>query len=310
MTVTFSEVVAVTGTPHLALTIGALTRQADYQSGPPSTALVFRYTVADTDEAPDGVTIAANALKLNSGSIKRNNAHIDADLTHEAHQDPMYYKRVDGITPVLWTAAVHGHPPRADLQRSDLAVFADAGQRLCGEGEQRDTRCSRRSAQQPCRHPHPRFGRDANRPGDSELHRGNSSHPGRGGQSGVAALTDQAVTTSAPYVSSLEISSMPVALHTYAGREVIELTVTFSESVTVTGTPHILLSFDSTGSYESAAPYVSGSGTPVLVFRYAVAEGVARLTCGCPPPPRVRRPDGRRRSPRRVEHRSRCAVHA
>ena len=90
VTVTFSEVVAVTGTPQIGLTIGSTTRQADYQSGPPSTDLVFHYTVAATDEAPDGVTIAANALKLNGGSIKRNNADVDADPAHAAHRDPRH----------------------------------------------------------------------------------------------------------------------------------------------------------------------------------------------------------------------------
>ena len=52
VTVTFSEVVAVTGTPQIDLTIGSTTRQADYQSGPPSTDLVFRYTVAEPTKPP------------------------------------------------------------------------------------------------------------------------------------------------------------------------------------------------------------------------------------------------------------------
>ena len=111
VTVTFSEAVAVTGTPQIALTLGSQTRQADYQSGSLSTELVFQYTVAETDEAPDGVRIPANALKPNDGSIKKNNADIDADLAHEAHRDPRWKKRVDGIKPLLWTAAVHGDRP-------------------------------------------------------------------------------------------------------------------------------------------------------------------------------------------------------
>ena len=85
------------------------------------------------------------------------------------------------------------------------------------------------------------------------------------------------MTTSAPYVSSLEISSEPAALDTYAGGEEIEIEVTFSESVTVTGTPQLFLTFDSTGPYERAAHYETGSGTPVLVFRYSVAEGFDRF---------------------------------
>ena len=242
VTVTFSEVVAVTGTPQIALTIGSMTRHADYQSGPPSTDLVFHYTVADTDEAPDGVTIDANALKPNGGSIKRNNADIDADLAHEAHYDPMYEKEVDGITPVLWTAAVHG--ARLVLTYSDTiwlysrtpasayTVMVNNAVREVSDVaiSDRAVTLSLASAVTPTDQVTVSYTVET-RPIQDRA--GNI----------VAALTDHAVTTSAPSVSSLAISSAPAARQTYAGGEVIELTVTFSESVTVTGTPQLLLSF-------------------------------------------------------------------
>ncbi len=276
VTVTFSEVVAVTGTPQIDLPIESMTRQADYQSGPPSTDLVFRYTVVDTDEDTDGLRINANALKLNGGSIKKNNADIDADLTHEEHSD-QWIRAVDGITPVLWTAAAHGallvltyseaiwlysRTPAGDYE---VMVNNTARGVSAVSISDRAVTLTLASAVTPTDQVTVSY-TVGTRPIQDKA--GNA----------VAALTDQTVTTSAPYVSSLEISSMPAALHTYAGGEVIELTVTFSESVTITGTPQILLSFDSTGSYERAAPHVSGSGTPVLVFRYAVAEGIDRFT--------------------------------
>ena len=279
VTVTFSEEVAVTGMPQIDLPIESMTRQADYQSGPPSTELVFRYTVTETDEDTDGLTINANALKLNGGSIKRNNTDIDADLAHEAHQDH-YIRRVDGITPVLWTAAVHGAHlvltysetiwPYSGIRvshSSDYEVMVNNVRR-----DVSDVAISGRAVTLTLA--------SAVTPTDQVTlsYTVRTSGPIRDeGGNIVAALTDQVVTTSAPYVSSLEISSEPAALDTYAGGEEIEIEVTFSESVTVTGTPHLFLTFDSTGSYERAAHYETGSGTPVLVFRYSVAEGFDRF---------------------------------
>ena len=68
-TVTFNRAVDVTGTPQLALTVGANTRQANYATGHGSTALGFRYTVVQADADTDGISIGATALALNSGTI-------------------------------------------------------------------------------------------------------------------------------------------------------------------------------------------------------------------------------------------------
>ncbi len=275
VTVTFSEVVAVTGTPQIDLTIGSKTRQADYQSGPPSTALVFHYPVADTDEAPD-VTIDANALKLNGGSIKKHNADLDADLEHEAHEDPRYRLEVDGITPVLQTAAVHGTHLvltyndtlwlYSRTPASDYAVMVNNAERAVI-----DVSISARAVTLTLA-----SAVAATDQVTVSYTVGTDPIQDKAGNR-VAALVNQAVTTSVVGVSSVAISSMPAARQTYAGGEVIEIEVTFSESVTVTGTPQLWLTFDSTGSYERAASYESGSGTTVLVFRYTVAEGVDRF---------------------------------
>ena len=309
VTVTFSEVVAVTGTPQIGLTIGSTTRHADYQSGPPSTDLVFHYTVADTDEAPE-TTIAANALELNGGSIKKNNTDIDADLAHDAHLDPMYYKGVDGIKPVLWTAAVHGTQLvltyndtiwlYSQTPASAYTVMVNNAMREVSAVSISDrfVTLSLASAVETTDQVTVSY-TVGTRPIRDKA--GNI----------VAALIDQAVTTSAPSVSSLEISSAPAARHTYAGGDVIELRVTFSESVTVTGTPQLFLSFSGRGgSYERAAQYVTGSGTTALVFRYAVAEGVDRFTAAILRLLGYDVPMVGGRRPRRAKHRRRRSAHA
>ena len=82
-TVTFSEDVTVMGTPQLPLRIGDVERDADYAAGDSSpTVLSFSYLVTDDDTDRDGISIDAFALKLNGGSIKREDTDVNAALTH------------------------------------------------------------------------------------------------------------------------------------------------------------------------------------------------------------------------------------
>ncbi|MFA5092326.1 MAG: hypothetical protein WC543_00015 [Candidatus Omnitrophota bacterium] len=81
----------------------------------------------------------------------------------------------------------------------------------------------------------------------------------------TATLT---VDNTAPTVSGI---SSTLANGTYKAGQVIPITVTFSEAVTVSGTPQISLS---TGyPTTTAVNYVSGSGTTELLFNYTVALG-------------------------------------
>ena len=68
-TVNWDEPVTVTGAPSIPLTVGSTTRQAVYQSGSGSAALVFRYTVQSGDNDADGVALGS-AISLNSGTIE------------------------------------------------------------------------------------------------------------------------------------------------------------------------------------------------------------------------------------------------
>ena len=57
---------------------------------------------------------------------------------------------------------------------------------------------------------------------------------------------------------------------TYGVGAVVAVTVTFSEAVTVTGTPQLTLE---TGVTDAVVNYASGSGTATLTFNYTVAAG-------------------------------------
>ncbi|HVU26003.1 MAG TPA: DUF4347 domain-containing protein [Opitutus sp.] len=83
-TVTFDSAVTITGTPQLALTIGAMTVQATYVPSVPSqpaTTALFRYTVEPYQSDTNGIEVGA--LTLNYGTIQ-NESGADATLTLNA----------------------------------------------------------------------------------------------------------------------------------------------------------------------------------------------------------------------------------
>ena len=83
-------------------------------------------------------------------------------------------------------------------------------------------------------------------------------------------VTNDTPDTTAPEVSSLEITSNPGSDRTYAAEDTIEVTVTFSETVEVEGTPRLRLRV---GARTRTAGYLRGTGTAALVFGYEVAYG-------------------------------------
>ena len=78
------------------------------------------------------------------------------------------------------------------------------------------------------------------------------------------------VDDAAPTVNSLAITSNPGTDQTYAADDEIQVTVTFSETVEVTGRPRLRLEL---GGGTRTATYEGGSGTAALVIAYKVADG-------------------------------------
>ena len=98
VTVTFSEDITVVGSPQLELTVGSSAKNAAYKSATDS-KVDFSYTVAVGDSDTDGISIAANKLNLNEGTIK-DAAENDADLLHSAVSAQSGHK-VDGVRPTI-----------------------------------------------------------------------------------------------------------------------------------------------------------------------------------------------------------------
>ena len=105
----YSRAVAVTGTPQLALMFGTQTRYASFRREPPPLRITqgtpalasgpvhFRYTVAASDSDSNGISIGADALTLNGGTIKIQGGTTNAalDLGRHAISNSSSHK-VDG----------------------------------------------------------------------------------------------------------------------------------------------------------------------------------------------------------------------
>lgn len=119
VSVEWDRAVEYSGSPRLALTIGGQTRYASdsYRSGA-NAKITFRYVVEASDMDDDGVSIAANALSLNGGSITlQERPAIAASLTHDALEDDPE-RKVDGsivpTVPTVATIAFGGGPASGD----------------------------------------------------------------------------------------------------------------------------------------------------------------------------------------------------
>ena len=80
ITVTFDEVVTVTGVPQLTLETGSTDRVVSYASGSGTNTLTFNYTVQAGDTSADLDYVSSSALSLNGGTI-RDAATNNATLT-------------------------------------------------------------------------------------------------------------------------------------------------------------------------------------------------------------------------------------
>ncbi len=280
ITVTFSEPVLVTRSPQLAIEVGGEDRAAEYEVGSGTAALVFAYKVEDDVEDNNGVSIEANKLTLNGGTIK-DRAGNSAVLTHTAVTTQSGHQ-VDGVRPELVStdgAVVNGAtltltydelldgastPPasaftvtggsssrtvgNAVLSGSAVLLTLDPAVEHGETGIRVSYRVPTRAGESPLR--------------DTV---GNAA----------ARLSNQPVTnetpdTTPPKVSKLEITSNPGTDRTYAAGDEIQVTVTFSETVEVSGTPRLTLEL---GGGTRTANYEGGTGTAALVFAYEVADG-------------------------------------
>ena len=104
ITATFDKPITVTGNPSLTIDIGRQPVTAQYSRAKENT-LVFSYTVAEGDNDEDGVSIRANQIHLNGGSITGSSG-ANADLSHNSLENQEDHL-VDGIRPHIQKVAIN-----------------------------------------------------------------------------------------------------------------------------------------------------------------------------------------------------------
>ena len=277
-TVTFNETVVVTGTPRLRLQVGGGDRRASYRSVTGG-AVRFEYTVLTGDSDEDGVSIEADSLSLNGGTIK-DGADNDALLEHDALADDSQHK-VDGVAPELAAtdgAVVNG----ATLTLTYDEALNGSSRPATGAYTVTGGNATRTVTGVAVK------GRAVELRLDPAVEHGEtdlrvSYRPGAnpirdlaGNEAG--ALTDQEVDnqtpdTTVPELEGIEISSDPGTDETYAAGEAIAVRVRYNEPVRVDtngGTPALELTV---GNRSKTAGYSSGSDSAAVVFVYEVERG-------------------------------------
>ena len=322
--VTFNRRVTVTGTPQVALTVGAQTRQADYASGTGTYTLTFRYTVVQADADTDGISIGASALALNSGTIAdARNGTTAAALGLGSHAlSAAAGHKVDGTLAgaSVTGVAVSSTPESGDTyglgERIEVQVTFDRAVTVTGApqlaltvgtttrqanyaaGSGTATLSFAYRVQGAGSGGSGTGGVDADADGVGvaatalTLNGATIVNTADGVRPAVLALGTHAITAAAndkvdgtaeavPIVVAMAVTSTPGANGLYGPRSVIRVAVTFSRPVEVAGAPQQRAGYMSAatapvrlaieiGTAVRHASYVSGSGTPVLVFEYVV----------------------------------------
>ncbi len=278
-TATYSEVVSVTGSPRLSLTIGATASFATYVSGSNSNQLVFTYTVPVGALDTNGIS-ASNTLALNGGTIVDAGGTAQAPLTFTV--PTLTGINVDGTAPVITSVT----PPangtyNAGATLNFIANFSEAVtvtgtpvlQLMVGSTTINAPYTSG-SGTTAIRFTYTVQSGENDNNGIATLSPLNLNGGSlRDSSSNNAVLTFTAATlasvrvdTSLPTVSSVT----PPADGTYRSGQALNFTVAYSAAATITGTPRIQLTVGAATLY---ATYVSGSGTASHIFRYTVAAG-------------------------------------
>ncbi|WP_253585436.1 beta strand repeat-containing protein [Aeromonas caviae] len=294
VTVTMDEATVVDttgGTPRVALNVGGSTVYADYVSGNGTASLLFQYTILAGQNDANGISLDANALQANGGTL-RDAAGNAATLTHGAVGDNASYL-VDTTAPAVSSVGItgasgaqsntlnagdvvsvtvtmdeatvidtSGGTPRVALNIGGNTVYANY---VSGSG----------TASLLFQYTILAGQTDAN--GISIVANGLEANGGTlsdaaGNDANLShsLVTDNAsylVDTTAPVVSGV---SSTTAAGTYGVGSVISIQVSFSEAVTVSGTPQLTLE---TGATDRTINYVSGSGSNTLTFNYTVQAG-------------------------------------
>ncbi len=281
--ITFSEIVTITGTPQLTLETGATDQAVDYTSGSGTNTLTFTYTVQTGDTSSDLDYFSTSALTLNAGTIQdasTNNANLTLASPSTAGSLGNNKAIVIDTNAPTTTSFTRFNPATSPTSADTLIFRATFSESLSGV-DTTDFSVNGTTT--------------ATVTGISPISASLYEVTVSGGDlaafndtvglnfSGVMNITDLAgnalantepstdeiytVDNNGPTITNVTSTASNGAYTTGA---VIPVTITFSESVTVTGTPQLTLE---TGAADAVVNYTSGNGTATLTFNYTVTAG-------------------------------------
>ena len=286
-TVNFDEIVTVNtagGTPQLAITVGATTRQAMYVSGSESGSLLFRYTVQSGEKDSDGIAIGS--LVANGGTV-RDAAGNNATLTLNSVGSTSSVL-VDAAAPSTTSVTVPANATYIAGQNLDFTVNFDESVTVNTTGGTPQLAITvgattRQAVYVSGSGSGSLLFRYTVQTGDSDtdgIAIGNlSANSGtlRDAASNNATLTLNSVgSTSSVFIDATAPSTTSVSVPanaTYIAGQSLDFTVNFDENITVNtagGTPQLAITI---GATTRQATYQSGSGTGALLFRYTAQTG-------------------------------------
>ena len=296
VTVTFSESVTVTGTPQITLETGTTDRAADYTSGSGSNTLTFNYTVQSGDVSADLDYVSTNSLALNGGTIKDgagNNATLTLATPGAANSLGANKALViDGVVPTV--TSVSSTTANGSYKTGDaIAVTVTFSEAVTVTGTpqitletgatDRTVNYASGSGSNTLTFNYTVQSGDASTDLDyvatNSLILNSGTIRDAAGNNATLTLAVPGAANSLGANKALVIDgvgptvtsvSSTTANGSYKTGDAIAVTVTFSEAVTVTGTPQITLE---TGATDRTVNYASGSGSNTLTFNYTVQSG-------------------------------------
>ncbi|WP_119080661.1 Ig-like domain-containing protein [Chitinophaga alhagiae] len=259
--VIFSETVQITGFPHLSVTIGSTTRQLTRTGGSMNSEFTFGYTVQNGDLDMDGITIGSN-LELNGGTIQDmagNNAVLT--LNNVGNTSQVFVNTVAPTVVLSGTPSINA-PFTLTATFSEAVTGLAAADFTVTNATLSNLLTSDNITYTVLVTPVAEGAVSINLPANVAV---NIGHNGNQASNVISYTYDG----TAPAVTSVDVPANGY----YGTGQHLDLTVHFSENVTVNttgGTPGIGITI---GAAAVTAAYTGGTGTNALTFRYTVQNG-------------------------------------
>ncbi len=280
-TVTFDELVAVTGSGStLALTIGATIRQAAFVSATPD-SIIYAYTVAAGDSDADGIAVGAIAL---NGTTIRDVAGNSANLSLAGHLPALTGVLVDTTAPaVTGNIAVPANGSYGVGSTLTFTVTFDENVTIdgtdstlaliVGSTTRHATLATNTGNSLTYTYTVQAGDTDANGIAVGSIDLGTTTIRDAAGNDATVSLAGHLpstagilVDTTAPGVAAVAVPANNV----YSVGAALDFTVTFDENVTIGGTDSTLAL--TVGTAARTATFLSASGNTVT-WRYTVQAG-------------------------------------